>query len=56
MPEQPAELTEAEISDRLAARPDLLERFKSGDMTALSEVVAVGTDAKVKRTTIRSLA
>lgn len=56
MPTQPEPLTEDEIYERMAAHPDLLARFKSGDAMALTELLTASTGVKVKRTTIRSLA
>ncbi len=45
-------MTEDEISARLETRPDLLDRFKAGDLSAFAELVEVGTGAKVKRMTV----
>ena len=50
------ELTENEIFDRLQTRPDLMERFKAGDLSALAEIVEAGTGARVVETTVRLLA
>lgn len=52
----PPQLTEAEIAKRLEARPDLMKRFLAGDSSALAELLEVGLDTEVARTTIRLLA
>lgn len=41
--------TEDEILARFETRPDLLERFKAGDVSALAELLEVGLGVKVKR-------
>jgi hypothetical protein len=53
---KPEPLTEAEITRRLAENPDLLERFKKDDNSALAELFEVGTGAAVRSVEIRELA
>ena len=50
------EMTQKEIEARLEKRPELMQRFLAGDLEVLSELVEVGTGAKVLHSGIRSLA
>jgi hypothetical protein len=52
----PEEVSEELIEERLASRPDLMERLKRGDGSALTEIVEVALETQVKRTTVRLLA
>lgn len=49
-------LDQAAMRDKLQARPDLLERLRTGDTTALAEIVEHGTGATVDRTQAESRA
>lgn len=55
-PESPKDLTEEEILARFERNPELLERFKAGDLSALAELLEVGLDTEVIRTSVRLLA
>jgi hypothetical protein len=49
-------MTTEEIQKRLEERPDLLARFKAGDVAVLGELFEVGVDVQVGTVTSRSLA